>query len=94
MIIYRPQRRSLEESMKEAHEFPTIEEMKQYIAKEHKGAFDEYDIVIDGDLARDERIGWNDCKYVCVKRYFDEDYMIKYGNAQCIGFCATDYTRR
>lgn len=98
MIIYRPIRFSLFESMALAKEFETIQEMKEYIVKEHTWeevgpAFEIDDIVIGNESIKDDRIGWNNVCYVCVKRYLSEDYIEKYGVAQCIGMCATDYNR-
>lgn len=105
MIIYRPHRGGLTEAMAEAKEFETEEEMKQYIYEQHKAYFLDLgypnapfgidDIVIDKENPHeDNRIGWLDTMYVCVKRYGDEDYIKKYGTPQCIGMCATDYKRK
>lgn len=96
MVIYRPHCGGLAEAMAEAREFESFEEMKKYIVDESerywgKPAFDVTDIVIDDEASPDDRIGWKDERYVCVKRYFGEDYMEKYGTPQCIGMCATDY---
>lgn len=96
MVIYRPHRGGLAESMAEAREFEDFEAMKRYIVEESayywgKPAFAISDIVIDGEQISDNRIGWKDERNVCVKRYFGEDYMEKYGCPQCIGMCATDY---
>lgn len=104
MIIYRPHRGLLTEAMAEAKEFQTEEEMKQYIYEYHKAYFHDLgcpdapfeieDIVIDKEnLHEDNRIGWHDTMYVCVKRYGNEDYIKQYGTPQCIGMCATDYER-
>lgn len=51
------------------------------------------DIVIDDKSVDDPRCGWHDTRYVCVKRFCEEDYMEKYGSPQCIGMCATDYEK-
>ena len=76
-------------------EFDTIDEMLDYIVEEHHlnygdkdfvCAFDKEDIVIDDRIIYDERCGWN-TQHVCVKRYFDRDYMKMYGVPQCIGQC-------
>lgn len=102
MIIYRPHRGGLSESMQEAKEFNTEEEMKQYIYEEHKRYFTEIgfdsapfeieDIVIKEDTAiNDTRTGWHDTMYVCVKRYGGRDYIKEFGCPQCIGMCATNY---
>ena len=103
MIIYRPHRGSLEDAMKESCEFENELEMKKYIVNEWcemwKGIFNNLlfeidDIVIDYDnVVSDERNGWKDTMYVCVKRMDEEDYMAKYGVPQCIGMCATDYKK-
>ena len=99
MIIFRPHRGSLDDAMAEAKEFDSVEEMKEHIVKLwHEGwggseeLFTAEDIIIDENSAvNDERIGWEDSRYVCVKRMGDEDYMQKYGTPQCIGMCATKY---
>lgn len=93
MVIYRPHRGGLAEAMEEAREFSNLEEMKQYIVKYHEDMergrpFELEDIVIGDILGDDPRIGWNDCRYVCVKRYFNEEYIIP----QAIGHCSEDYT--
>lgn len=101
MIIFRPHRRELAEAMAEVKEFNNVEEMKKYIVKLwHEGwvgpkdLFTVDDIVIDKSSAvNDDRIGWEDSMYVCVKRMGDEDYMKKYGVPQCIGMCATKYKK-
>lgn len=104
MIIYRPHRGGLAETMEEAKEFETEEEMKKYIYEYHKAYFFDLgynnapfeieDIVIDNENPHeDNRIGWHNAMHVCVKRYGNEDYMKKYGCPQCIGMCATDYER-
>lgn len=99
MIIYRPHRRALKDAMLEAKEFESIKAMKQYIVQESaklwgRSLFEEEDIVIDEESFSDNRNGWNDTRYVCVKRMGDEDFMEKYGGSQCIGFCATDHPKK
>lgn len=101
MIIFRPHRATLAEAMAEAKEFNSVEEMKAHIVEEwHRGwmgekeLFTAEDIVINEDsVVNDERNGWEDTKYVCVKRIGAEDYIEKYGCPQCIGMCATKYRR-
>lgn len=94
MIIYRPHRGSLEDAMREVKEFESIDQMKEFIVKDWADAFSADDIVIDEkNPTPDERIGWEDTMYVCVKRMQDIDYIEKYGTAQCIGMCATRYKR-
>lgn len=97
MIIYRPHRGGLAEAMSEAKEFDNVDSMKQYIVEQWteslggRKPFDVDDIVLDDETIDDDRIGWHDTRYVCIKRFGNEDYMEKYGSPQCIGFCATDY---
>lgn len=97
MIIYRPQRGFIYESMKEAKEFETIDDMKHHIVSEwnHGGdvLFTEDDIEISDESVNDERIKWRDLRYVCIKRIGDTNYVEKYDCASCIGFCATDYDK-
>lgn len=93
MIIYRPHRGGLLESMAEAREFETWDELKAYLVKcyedEELGKpFDVEDVVIGEVLGvPDHRIGWNDTRYVCITHYFNERYVLPYP----IGHCATDY---
>ena len=83
MIIFRPHRSSLDETMKEAKEFDDVEKMKEYIVelwnrKWHgsQKLFTTDDIVINKESAvNDDRIGWEDSMYVCVKRMGSEDYI-------------------
>lgn len=94
MIIYRPHRGLLADSMKEAKEFPDFYSMKKYIVEastdEEFGApFTESDIVVDDEEMPDVRNGWMDTRYVCIKRYYNE----KYTHPACIGMCATKYKK-
>lgn len=96
MVIYRPHRGGLAESMSEKVEFETIVEMKEYIVKKDfevcgRPMLSVDDIVIDEKVTSDDRIGWEDVRYVCTKRYGTEDLIKKYGCPQCIGYCATKY---
>jgi hypothetical protein len=83
----------LEESMKCVKYFNTIEEMKQYIVdtywRPNNGdlLFDIDDIVIKEDSFSDDRIGWKNDHYVCIKRLGKDDYIKMYGCPQCIGTC-------
>lgn len=99
MIIYRPHRGSLKDALKEAKEFDSIDEMKQYIYNDWKklylelnykdAPFEVEDILIDNESIEDKRCGWHDTRYVCIKRMWEENYNIP----QCIGMCATNYER-
>lgn len=93
-IIYRPHRGGLAESMAEAKEFNSIKDMKNYIVSTWDGFVLLKDIVVDRETREDKRIGWKNERYVCVKALAGENYIKKYGCAQCIGMCATDYPGR
>jgi hypothetical protein len=92
MIIFRPQRGTLVESMRAAEEFGSLAKMKKHIVDEanHHGkdnlSID--DIIISETNGRDSRCGWWDSSCVCVKRYGKEIY----DSPQCIGVCATLYS--
>ena len=92
MIKYRPHRGGMSEAMEEAKEFDSIDDVKVYVYQQHKelhgkAPFGLDDIVIGEAVGDDSRIGWKNVRQVCVKRYFADDYMAKYGCAQCIGWC-------
>lgn len=101
MVIYRPHRGGLAESLLEAREFQTFDDMKKYIYQTTwddfgdlglPAPFEMEDIVINEEnKGNDDRCGWRDTMRVCVKRFGDEDYMKEYGTPKCIGMCATDY---
>lgn len=96
MVIYRPHRGGMVESMAETVEFESLYDMKAYIVKKDfetwgRPMLSVDDIVIDEDVISDDRIGWEDVRYVCTKRYGSEDFIEKYGCPQCIGYCATRY---
>ena len=96
MIIFRPVRGSLEESMKECKKFDNVEEMKKYIVmkwKEQyrhlgKEPFTVNDIVIDESVVyHDTWTGWKDTKRVCINRLGTKDFLKEHGKPQCIGMC-------
>lgn len=88
-MIYRPQRGSLCDAMKEVKEFDGIEDMKKFIVLDWSNNISEEDIVIDEKVVNDERIGWGDTRAVCAKKIGEEEY----DHPQCIGFCATIYPK-
>lgn len=102
MVIYRPHKGGLAESMEEAKVFDDVQAMKEYIVKSYRDVeieltgrdaapFDVDDIVLGDDVMEDTRIGWKDVRHVCTKRFFSEDYIKLYGSPQCIGMCATEW---
>ena len=95
MIIYRPHRGSLEDAMKEAEAFNNWYQMTQYIASKWNLAVGQKvispdDIVMDTEPIDDKRTGWKDVHMVLVTRVGNENFMEKYGNPQCIGYCTYD----
>lgn len=94
MVIYRPHRDGLEESMKEAREFSTAEEMLGWIVAAHTDpewgpAFSLDDLVVGNESRNDYRIGWRDTRYICTRRYHGKVY----DPPAPIGFCAEEYVR-
>lgn len=95
MIAYRPHRGSLADAMKEARTFLNECQMKRYVANNWNLAIgrkvlDPEDIIIDSESTDDDRVGWKNVHMVCAARIGNEDYMKRYGNPQCIGYCAYD----
>jgi hypothetical protein len=88
-MIYRPQRGSLFDAMKEVKEFNDVDEMKKFIVNDWSNNIAEEDIVIDEKVVNDDRIGWQDTRYVCAKKIGQEEY----AHPQCIGYCATVYPK-
>lgn len=94
MIIFRPHRGGLAESMEEAAIFEDKELMFEHIVKLHsttggRSPFAVSDLSIDSKKTADNRIGWKDCRYVLVARYGEEEYE----TPQCIGYCATIFPK-
>ena len=84
MVIFRPHRAGMDiaEAMQQAREFNDEAEMKAYIVKVwHEGygsgtLFTAQDIVVQSEpKMNDDRVGWEDTMYVCVKRMGDVDYI-------------------
>ena len=73
MLIYRPHRSSLAEAMKEAKTFNSFEDIKNYVANEWNNLWgyqilNPDNIVLDEESHDDDRIGWKDVHYLCVKK--------------------------
>lgn len=89
--MYRPQRGSLQDSMKEMKTFKTEDEMFFFIAQElnsmlpgpHLIIDEKEDLVIMDDVGPDERIGWSETRLVCAKRMGP----VRYETPQAIGYC-------
>lgn len=95
MIIYRPHRGGFAESMAEAREFNSRDEMFRHIVAQHTYpdyglAFALEDLVLDDRTVDDPRNGWHDTRHVCARRYFSEVYEYP----QCVGMCAENYEKK
>ena len=85
MFKYRPHRGSLDESMKEAKEFITMDQMFDYIVKfDPLQILQKEDLYISEDHGKDIRIDWKESRYVMAKRYGKNDY------PQPIGLCSME----
>lgn len=93
MIKYRPQRGSLQDSMKEMKTFTSVDDMFDYIVNEwntmipiENPLINKEDLLITAPVCSDDRIEWNETRYVCVKRLGDVNYAVP----QAIGYCCFD----
>lgn len=87
MFKYRPQRGTLEDSMKEAREFITMDQMFDYIVKSDPfHALQKEDLSISEDLGKDDRIDWTETRNVLTKRYGKDVY----DTPQAIGWCSME----
>ena len=87
MIKYRPQKSTLEESLNQAREFDTLDEMYDYIVSEwnEQGElFSKEDLCVSDSSEKDCRTDWKETRYVCVKRMGNQVY----ATPQCIGICS------
>jgi hypothetical protein len=83
MITWRPHGGGgFEESLKKSVSFQTEEDMKNYMSKYFNNTFLPQDIVIDKKSINDERIGWSNTHYVCVKKFMGKKYTIP----QCFAY--------
>lgn len=72
MLIYRPKRFLLEDAMKEARCFNTLDELKQYVVEcnlwDGKKTFDAEDLVLgESTNGDDDRNGWRNNRYIYKK---------------------------
>ena len=97
-ILYRDHRGALDEAMKTMREYRTVDELKAGLAAAYNklhhdlgyrgDAFSVEDVSISDDLGPDDRIGWPNTHYVCIRRMGDDDFVARFGSPQAIGFCA------
>ena len=74
MILYRPHRGSLSDSMALAREFKTVDDMIKYVKNDWYDFIGECVFTIDDESTDDERIEWHNTHYVLV-------------NGNCVGMC-------
>lgn len=86
VIKYRPHRRFLDESMAEAQTFSSIDKMFDYIVSQNPGLFSKEDLSVGSNWGKDQRIDWSETRYVCTRRFGDEEFCFP----QCIGFCSME----
>ena len=105
MIIHRPHRGGLNESMKEARQFTSLGECINTLIREHNNSYSfqvsESDIyLIPYGLNGDDRIGWKDTFMICCAPYDSVKdqcgYELYYGGKydhpmQLFGFISTDF---
>ncbi len=84
-VLYRPQRGTLADALSEMKEFASVDEMFEYLMKDHKQAFNKNEIYIS-DYCYDNRIDWQ-TYIIAVGRYFDKNYLEEYHCPKAIGFC-------
>lgn len=94
MIIYRPHRGTLSESMKEVSIYDSCDLMIESIVKDSKyltgkPLFSAADVSIGPEIFPDYRTGWMDCRYVLISRFADSVY----NPPQAIGICATIFPK-
>lgn len=97
-ILYRDHRGGLAEAMETVREYRTVDEMKAGIAEAYNrlrresgfsgDAFSPEDISVGDDLGADDRIGWANTHYVCIRRLGNDDFVARIGFPQAIGFCS------
>lgn len=92
MFKYRPHRGSLDEAMKEAKEFITMDQMFDYIVKtDPLHVLQKEDLYISKDHCKDTRIDWSETRYVMAKRYGKNDYPLPVGLCSMEDTCIPEY---
>ena len=89
-VRFRPHRGTLAEAMKLAQDFADLDQMGEFVAKGYLQAdltIGDIDVVILDDPIFDRRIGWVDCRSVCIKRIGQDEF----DPPRCVGFCATQF---
>lgn len=87
MFKYRPHRGALEDAMKEAHEFITMDQMFDYIVRNDPfHALRKEDLSITENLGKDDRIDWSETRNVLTKRYGRDVF----DTPQAIGWCSME----
>lgn len=84
--IYCPHYGGLKESMEEAREFDSKDEMFEHIFNRYKSWRELTSVyMVDTDICEDTRVGWKDKTMICGE-CMDGSHFV-------IGWCATDYDK-
>ena len=85
MIVFLPKKQTIYDALESGYAFCSIKQMLEDIVEKYHHAFDINDIYISYH-GFDERIGC-DVFFVCVSKFFEEDFFRAYNSPQAIGFC-------
>ena len=101
MVIFRHHRGLLLDSMETKREFESFVDLQNYIVEYMKPYMNliPEDVVPGRTPVNDERIGWEDSDYLCIRGYnevsdkegFEIYFGGKYESSLCIGTFATKY---
>lgn len=104
MIIFRNHRGLLADSMNTAREFESFTDLQKYICECWKPFLNllPEDVIADDEIIPDERIGWEDQRFVCIRGYdevsdksgFKSCHMEKIKSPFCVGMFATKYKNK
>ena len=90
IVKYRPQRSTRNDSMNEMKIFASTKKMLDGIVKEWNGLISFDDLIIGNNTGKDNRIDWQETRYICTKRIGKDVYDIP----QCIGICSIEGKNR
>ena len=94
MIIFRPLRLTLDESMADAAIFDSVDLMLEHVVKINTYAgigpmFSVDDLSIGDKASFDRAVGWKDCRAVLTAQFDSEECT----PPKCVGYCATVFPR-
>jgi len=79
-IVYRPHRSLLCDAMEELKIFKSEEDLIAYVKNDWEKFYHNVSVIIDTHEYKDDRIGWNHTRYVCIIK--DEC-----SSPMCVGMC-------